>query len=77
MAEPKSTRSLVQSLTVGQEKKFRPQTDQQWAELETGGHFGLLGINSQQLQDHKDAKREFTFEALSLPTLTGRTKTNE
>ena len=70
MAEPKSTRSLVQSLTVGQEKKFGPQTDQQWAELETGGHFGLLGINSQQLQDHKDAKREFTFEALSLPTLT-------
>ena len=70
MAEPKSTPSLVQSLTVGQEQKFRPEADQQWSELETGGHFGLLGINSQQLKDHKDAKREFTFEALSLPTLT-------
>jgi len=70
MAEPKSTPSLIQLLTVGQEKKFRPQTDQQWAELETGGHFGLLGINSQQLKDHKEAKRAFTFEALSLPTLT-------
>ena len=70
MAEPKSTPSLIQSLTIGQEQKFRPETDQQWSELETGGHFGLLGINSQQLKDHKEAKRAFTFEALSLPTLT-------
>ena len=70
LAEPKSTRSLVQSLTVGQEKKFGPQPDQQWSELETGGHFGLLGINSQQLREHKEAKRAFTFAALSLPTLT-------
>ena len=70
MAEPKTSRSLVQSLSVGQEKKFGPQADQQWAELETGGHYGLLGVNTQQLKDHKEAKREFTFEALSLPTLT-------
>ena len=37
--------------------KMQPETDQQWSELETGGHFGLLGINSQQLKDHKDATR--------------------
>ena len=78
MAEPKESKEEITNLR--QEKRVRPsaisvvkmqpEADQQWSELETGGHFGLLGINSQQLQDHKDAKREFTFEALSLPTLT-------
>ena len=73
VAEPKESKQ--ESKNLRQDKIFRPaiiksEIDQQWAELETGGHFGLLGINSQQLKDHKDANRAFTFEALSLPTLT-------
>ena len=73
MAEQKESKQEITNLR--QDKIFipvinKPAMDQQWAELETGGHFGLLGINSQQLKDHKDARRAFTFEALSLPTLT-------
>lgn len=38
--EPKPP-TLVQTINVGQEKKFEPQTKQPWSELETGGHFVL------------------------------------
>ena len=43
-AEPKQP-SLAQKINIGQEKKFVPEPDQPWAELEKGGEFGLLGFN--------------------------------
>ena len=61
--------SLAQKINVGQEKKFTTHPDQPWSELETGGHFGLLGINTADLNKYKDLHRKFTFESLSMPTL--------
>ena len=39
-AEPKPP-TLVQTINIGQEKKFEPERKQKWAEVETGGHFVL------------------------------------
>ena len=33
--------TLVQTINIGQEKKFEPERKQKWAEVETGGHFVL------------------------------------
>jgi hypothetical protein len=70
LKEQKKRKVRPSAISIVKMQPSATSMDQQWAELETGGHFGLLGINSQQLKDHKDAKRAFTFEALSLPTLT-------
>ena len=48
VAEPKESKQEITNLR--QDKIFRPaiiksEIDQQWAELETGGHFGLLGTS--------------------------------
>jgi hypothetical protein len=56
-------------INITKEMKFQAPPEQMWAELEKGGHFGLLGINTQQLKAHKEAKKEATYEALSLPVL--------
>lgn len=56
-------------INITKEMKYQPPPDQMWAELEKGGHFGLLGINTEQLKAHKEAKKEFSYEALSLPVL--------
>ena len=62
--------SLLDQIQVGQKKKFTTHPDQPWAELETGGTFGLLGVNDAQIKAHKEAKKEFTHEAMSMPVLT-------
>ena len=61
--------SLAQKLKVGQEKKFEAEPKQPWAEQETGGHFGFLGINTEQLKAHKEAGKEFTWQSVSTPVL--------
>jgi hypothetical protein len=66
--EPKQP-TLAQKINIGQEKKFEAQPEQPWAELEKGGHFGLLGINTEQLKAHKEAGKEFTWESVSSPVL--------
>ena len=62
--------TLAQQIRLGREKKFTTPPKQAWAEVETGGHFGLLGVNDAQIKAHKEAKKEFTHEALSMPVVT-------
>jgi hypothetical protein len=66
---PSKQPSLAQKIKVVQEKKFEAQPDQPWAELEKGGHFGFLGINTEQLKAHKEAGKEFTWQSVSTPVL--------
>lgn len=67
--------SLIQEVkrrkqpNITKDMKYQEPPEQMWAELEKGGHFGLLGINTQQLKAHKEANKEATYEALSLPVL--------
>lgn len=56
-------------INITKDMKYQEPPEQMWAELEKGGHFGLLGINTQQLKAHKEAKKEATYEALSMPVL--------
>jgi hypothetical protein len=51
-----------------QEKKFEPETKQPWAELELGGHFGLLGINTADLNKYKDLHKQYTLAEATEPT---------
>ena len=67
--EPKQ-QTLAQQIRLGREKKFTTPPKQPYAELETGGRFGLLGVNDAQIKAHKEAKKEFTHEAMSMPVLT-------
>jgi hypothetical protein len=56
-------------INITKEMKYQEPPEQMWAELEKGGHYGLLGINTEQLKAHKEAKKEATYEALSMPVL--------
>jgi len=68
LAEPKEP-TIAQKIQIGQEKKFDAPTKQPWAEVETGGHFGFLGINTEQLKAHEEAGKEFTWASVSTPIL--------
>ena len=51
------SQSLLDQIQVGQKKKFTTHPRQPWAEVETGGHFGLLGVNDAQIKAHKEANK--------------------
>ena len=59
IAEPKPP-SLVQTINIGQEKKYEAPTKQPNAELETGGTFGALGVNDAQKKAHLEAGKQIT-----------------